>query len=409
MNVTTAAPLRTTTKLQFGIYRDGDNNLDGVQSAVIDQAFATSRRNPDIAFDVEDFTARADFASDAGRRSESYGIRDGKVDGAVRESAEHNPSSRAELARFVAHTLDEAERNGATQTWVDLVDHGGADAGGLENHAGKLMRSDDIAGAIADGIALHAQEHPEDGSRRIDGVVANQCLMATLGFSSALSHAGVRYLAASPETMLAPGVPTDVAGAIAHHEDDPGAMAHDVVKQTMHERYEIFRDSYHPAAAFDVLDCDPSKIATMERAIRTLDGAIAKDSSDPSVARAVRNDAAAVDGMVRFTDAPYPYKSDRPAHALYDRFAHDARLPEDLRSAAASAEKSVDALVLAHAESRHFRPFDGASYADAGGPTVHFAANAAERDPWAPKISETDTKFYAKVGAGRVDRALGTA
>ena len=61
MNVTTSVPLRTTTKLQFGIYRDGDNK-------------------------------------------------------------------RSRLAAFVAHTLDEAERNGAKQTWLDLVDHGGADA-----------------------------------------------------------------------------------------------------------------------------------------------------------------------------------------------------------------------------------------------------------------------------------------
>jgi hypothetical protein len=84
-------------------------------------------------------------------------------------------------------------------------------------------------------------------------------------------------------------------------------------------------------------------------------------------------------------------------------------LPSDVREAAVEAEKAVDALVLAHNESRGFAPFAGTSYADAAGPTVHFASNAAERDPWAPKISETDTAFYAKVGADALDRALGTA
>jgi hypothetical protein len=40
-----------------------------------------------------------------------------------------------------------------------------------------------MAQAIADGVALHAKEHPEDAGRGVDGVVANQCLMDTLGFA----------------------------------------------------------------------------------------------------------------------------------------------------------------------------------------------------------------------------------
>jgi hypothetical protein len=160
----------TTTTLQFRIYRDGNNNLDKIQSPVIDQAFATSEHDPLVAFDVDDFTARRDFASDGGPRTESYAIRNGAVEGDVHESREGNASSRATLAHFVAHTLDEGERNGAKQTWIDLVDHGG----GLENRLGKVMRSDDMAGAIADGIAQYAKEHPEDAGRGVDGVVANQ-------------------------------------------------------------------------------------------------------------------------------------------------------------------------------------------------------------------------------------------
>ena len=44
--------------LEFGIYRDGDNNLDRVQGAVVDQAVDTSRTDPRIAFTVEDTTSR---------------------------------------------------------------------------------------------------------------------------------------------------------------------------------------------------------------------------------------------------------------------------------------------------------------------------------------------------------------
>jgi hypothetical protein len=402
--------VQQTASLQFGVYRDGDNNLDEIQSPAIDQAVAATKRDPGVAVDVEDFTKREDdFGARGERRTERYSLRNGSLDGDVVETREANPSSRATLAKFVAHTLDEAERNGATQTWVDLVDHGGADAGGLENHLGKLMRSDDMAGAIADGIALHAQAHPEDAGRRVDGVLANQCLMATLGFASALSHAGVRYLAASPETMIAPGVPTGVANAIADHENDPSAMAGQVVAETMHAHYEIGGERYAPAAAFDVIDCDPRKIATMEDAVRTLDATIARDGANGRVAGEVLRDAASVPGMARGEIQPMPYKSDRPAAALYGAFARDARLPDDLRAAARNARTAVGALVLAHAESKAFGPFDGTSYADAAGPTVHFATNADERDPWAPKISETTTAFYRAVGASSVDRVLGTA
>ncbi len=401
----------TTTTLQLGVYRDGENNLDLIQSPVIDQAFAASARDPHLAVTVEDFTARPDFALPGGIvRSESYGIRDGQPDGDVRAAPAGNPSSRAELARFVARTLDDAQRNHAQTTWLDLVDHGGGDGGGLESPFG-VMRSDDMAGAVADGVALHARAHPEDAGRRVDGVLANQCLMATLSFAGALSHAGVRYLAASPETMLAPGVPTTAAEAIARHPDDPAAMAHELVEDTMRARYRLGNvAAYAPAAAFDVIDLDPAKIATMERAVKHLDGTIAREAdAKPAVARAVRADAKAVDGMVRFTNKQLPWHADRPALALYDGFARDARLPDDLRAAASAAKDAVAATVLAHAETQGYAPFGGADYTDAVGPTVHFATSAKQRDPWAPQISETDTKFYAKVGAGRVDAALGTA
>jgi hypothetical protein len=168
----------------IGLYRDGDNNLDTVQSPVIDQAFRASGENPQIGFNIEDTTARRDFVADGGRRTESYDLRGGEVDGPVHVDAPHDPSSRANLARFVDQTLDAAERNGAKATWLDLVDHGGGDGGGLQSDThNAIMSSTDMAGAIADGIAMHAKEHPEDAGRTIDGVVANQCLMSTLGFA----------------------------------------------------------------------------------------------------------------------------------------------------------------------------------------------------------------------------------
>lgn len=50
------------TALQFGLYRDGDNNPDVVQSPVIDQAFRVSARDKLVAFTVEDTTSRRDSA-----------------------------------------------------------------------------------------------------------------------------------------------------------------------------------------------------------------------------------------------------------------------------------------------------------------------------------------------------------
>ena len=42
--------------LEFGLYRDGDNNLDEVQEKTVEQAQALSARDSSIAFTVEDTT-----------------------------------------------------------------------------------------------------------------------------------------------------------------------------------------------------------------------------------------------------------------------------------------------------------------------------------------------------------------
>ena len=178
-----ATPARRA--LEFGIYRDGDNNLDAIQSAVLGQALRTSQTDSRIQFTVEDTTRQH------GRtlHTNDYTIADGEI-GNVHAGKGVDMSDEANLARFVARTLDDAEGSGAKQTWIDLVDHGGGDGGGLQTHDGSCMSMPDIAKAISDGAALHAKEHPEDVPRSVDGVVANQCLMDTMGFADALSHAG---------------------------------------------------------------------------------------------------------------------------------------------------------------------------------------------------------------------------
>jgi hypothetical protein len=391
------------------MYRDGDNNLDEVQAVTIGQALQTSKADHSIEFTVEDTTARRGFEPEHVLRTESYNITDGKISKNVDVSAPHDMSAREDLTAFVAHTLGNAERAHAQQTWIDLIDHGGGDGGGLQSthsDAG-IMREDDIAGAIADGVALHAQEHPEDAGRKVDGVVANQCLMATIAFSSALSHAGVDYLAASPETMLAPGVPSDVAHDIAANVNDSKAMATAVVGTTMNETYGSHVDGFAPAAAFDVIDLNPAKAAVVQGAVKNLDAELVKAAADPDMRAAIREDAKKVDGMVRFPEGKgMPWKADRPAIALYKKIFEDARLSSEVREAALQARNAIADTVMAHAESADFAPFNDADYTNAYGPTVHFPVSPKQVDAWAPQISETDNAFYKAVGAADLAKVI---
>lgn len=404
-NVSATPPRRS---LEFGLYRDGDNNLDIIQEATVAQARETSARDARIEFTVEDTTSLHVLNGDAPLHSYDYTISDGKVDD-LHVGAAHDMSAEENLARFVARTLDNAQRNGARQTWIDLVDHGGGDGGGLETGDGSLMSMPNIGKAIADGIAMHAAAHPEDAGRRIDGVVANQCLMDTMGFADRLSSAGVRYLAASPETMLAPGAPSDVAHVIASHENDPTAMAKGVVNDVMRTKYDAGNfGGFGPAAAFDVLDLDPAKIGKAESAIKRLNDDVAKVARDPNARAAIRQDARSVDGMVRFPDSKaLPWRADRPAMAFYDALANDDRLNATVRNDATAAESAVSKLVLAHKESSNFGPFGGADYSDAAGPTVHLPTSRKQIDPWASAgVSETDNAFYKKVDQDAMTRVL---
>jgi hypothetical protein len=400
---------RASRSLEFGLYRDGDNNLDDVQSLVINQALQTSKKDASIEFTIEDTTSRRGFEPQDMLRTESYTIADGGFSSNVKIGPPHDMSARSDLAKFVAHVLDNAQASGAKQTWIDLVDHGGGDGGGLQSDHSDvgIMRADDIAGAISDGVSMHAKAHPEDAGRGVDGVVANQCLMATVAFSSSLSNAGVRYLAASPETMLAPGVPTSVAHDIAAHASDPVKMAKAIVATTMNKTYGTRGDGFAPAAAFDVIDLDPAKMKTVRDSVTALDSALVGAAQHRTQRAAIREDARAIDGMVRFPEGKsMPWRADRPAIALYDTFAQDGRLDQSVRTAAANARDAIASTVLAHRESDDFAPFNDADYSNAYGPTVHFPVTPKQIDSWAPQISETDNDFYKSVGAGDLADAV---
>jgi hypothetical protein len=415
-NVTLTPPRRT---LEFGIYRDGDNNLDAIQENVVSQAVETSAGDSRIQFTVEDTTAERRLPFDAVRcahhaqddttlHTDEFTVADGRI-GRVDSTKPHDMSDESNLAQFVARTLDNAEAAGAQQTWVELVDHGGGDGGGLQTSDGSCMSMPDIAKAISDGVALHAREHPEDAQRHVDGVVANQCLMATMGFADALSHAGVKYLAASPETMVAPGVPTGVAHDVAAHQGDPRAMAGAVVKDVMSAKYDAVFGPLRPAAAFDVLDLDPAKIARTKEAIRRFNDDASAAAKDAATRAALRDDVGASEGMVRFPEAGknMPWHADRPAIAVYGAIASDTRLAATLRERAGVARDAVSDLVLAHRESRDFGAFDDADYRDAVGPTIHLPLSRGQIDPWAANgISETKNAFYDVVDEGKLVRAI---
>ena len=398
-----AVRLPARRALEFGIYRDGDNNLDMSQEAAVHQAQRVSAANAAIQFTVEDTRER--FGSAVTIRST---IQDGReIAGGSIDPAD-DMASPENLARFVARTLDNAEKSGAKQTWIELVDHGAGDGGGLEADSFKqLMPMPKIAAAIAGGVKMHAQAHPEDANRSVDGVVANQCLMASLGFADALSHAGVKWLAASPETMVSPGVPSSVADAIAKNLGDPNAMSKAIVADVMRQMYGTGSFGWKPAAAFDLLDLDPRKRAAVETSVKTFNGAIAAQASAAEI-QALREDASSIQGMVRFHEATpdMPWHADRPAIELYGTIAGDRRLDPQLRGDARDAQRAVRALVTAHRESSMFEPFDGSDYRDAVGPTVHFPVNAGQIDPWAPRITETHNRFFEETGAASAARVL---
>ncbi|MDQ6826629.1 MAG: hypothetical protein M3Z14_05435 [Candidatus Eremiobacteraeota bacterium] len=123
--------LRTANTLEFGIYRDGDNNLDQSQAQGIIQARTVSKSHDGIQFTVEDTTSREGVEPAGTLRTESYTIRGGRVAN-LNVDAPADMASASNLAKFVAHTLDNAEQTNAKATWIELSDHGPAMAADLK-------------------------------------------------------------------------------------------------------------------------------------------------------------------------------------------------------------------------------------------------------------------------------------
>jgi len=392
----------------FGVYRDGDNNLDAEQARNVTDFIKTTARNPALKVVAEDTTAQPRSPFGTGDLRTESSVIQGGAEHVVRVTRPEDMSDRTTLAAFVQRTLEAKAADPSfarADVWLDLVDHGGGDGGGLQSDtSGGFMSIEDIGGAITDGRAAFRRTHP-GADDTVRGVVANQCLMASLGFADVLSRSGVHYLAASPETMLAPGVPS---AAVADALTRGGDWANDVVKATMRQRYGPTGDTYHPAAAFDVFDLAPHKIARAREAVRAFDDAAAKLPRTSDAIHALKSDVRSVRGMVRFDhSADMPWHADRPAEAMYDAIAGDDHLPLSLRTAAGEAAAAVRDIVLAHAESADYGPFN-ASYADAAGPTVHAPLSRRSFDSWADRgVSETHNSFYDAVDGREFARAVG--
>jgi len=174
-------------RVVFGVYRDGDNNLDAVQERNVTDFIRETRANPALKVVAEDTTGVRKAPFKQGDLRTEWSVIQNGTQHVVRIESARDMSSRATLAAFVNRTLEQRAADskfGSADIWLDLVDHGAGDGGGLESDAngGAVMRMDDIAGAIADGRALFEKNHPGADSS-VAGVLANQCLMATLGFA----------------------------------------------------------------------------------------------------------------------------------------------------------------------------------------------------------------------------------
>src|SRR5215472_7191897 len=148
----------------FGVFRDGDNNLDAAQERNVTDFVAATARDRALKVVAEDTTAlpRAPFGFGDLRTEQSI-IQNGSQH-IVRVTSPADMSDRSTLASFVERTLEARAKDpafAAAPVWIDLVDHGGGDGGGLEaDSSGGFMSIEDIAGAISDGRERFRTAHP---------------------------------------------------------------------------------------------------------------------------------------------------------------------------------------------------------------------------------------------------------
>lgn len=185
MNATTVGATERQPVV-FGVYRDGDNNLDEVQERNVTDFIKTTAANPALKVVAEDTTRVAHPPFLRGQLRTEWSTIQGGSQHITRIAAPADMSNRRSLAAFVEQTL-EARVNDPqfhkADVWIDLVDHGGGDGGGLQaDSTGGFMSLEDIAGAIDDGKAAFRKKRPGCDDA-VTGVLANQCLMATVGFA----------------------------------------------------------------------------------------------------------------------------------------------------------------------------------------------------------------------------------
>src|ERR1700720_599895 len=123
MDITPSVPA-ASKPVVFGVYRDGDNNLDAEQARNITDFIKTTARNPELKVIAEDTTAlpRTPFG-DGDLRTESSVIQGG-AQHVVRVTRPEDMSDRATLAAFVQRTLEAKGRGPAFAkgpVWLEWV------------------------------------------------------------------------------------------------------------------------------------------------------------------------------------------------------------------------------------------------------------------------------------------------
>lgn len=390
--------------LQYGIYRDGDNNLDQAEGPLIPQAVQVSAKHSNISMLVMDTTSYFDgHPSQNGPRTYTYELYNGKISNLTIHPRQ-DMSKSGNLAEFIAdnyaeaHAIEKAHPGVKVETAIEIIDHGAGDAGAVfvEEPDGTIshMTADDMAAAVRRGAQIHAQRDPSDHARNIEYLDMHVCFSNAMGVINSMSDAGVHYFIGTEETAIAPGTPTTVAADIADNILDPTLMGNAVVEDVLKTRYHAHGLTYGPVAAIDVLDIAPDKMraaADAERQFNAL--AIEEIRQDPRVAHRLINDARKIPGMQRDDPAAaVPWRADRPAIALYLEFESDPKLPAGLRAAAHNVAVRIAQLIVAHGETHNAVGF-GSDYRDVIGPTTRFPVSYAQVDPLQDQIVERNAAY----------------
>jgi hypothetical protein len=166
-----------------GVYRDGDNSLDAVQERNVTDFIKTTATNSSLKVVAEDTTRVVHPPFVRGQLLTEWSTIQNGTQHITRITAPADMSNRKSLAVFVEQMLEARASDPkfrSADVWLDLVDHGGGYGGGLQaDSSGGFMSLQDVAGAISDGRAAFRKKFlGADDS--VTGVLANQCLTATI-------------------------------------------------------------------------------------------------------------------------------------------------------------------------------------------------------------------------------------